>query len=90
MNKAELINAIVEKSGMSKKDVELAVASTIEVITESLKAGEEISLVGFGKFTVKERAAHTGKNPQTGESIEIAACKVPSFSAGKALKEAIQ
>jgi DNA-binding protein HU-beta len=90
MNKAELINAIAAKSGMSKKDVELAVASTFEVITESLKAGEEVALVGFGKFSVKERAAHTGKNPATGETIEIAACKVPGFSAGKALKDAIQ
>ena len=91
MNKAELINAVVAKSGLlSKKDVEEAIAVTLEVITEALKNGEEVSLVGFGKFVAKERAAHMGRNPATNEEIEIPACKVPSFTAGKALKDAIQ
>lgn len=90
MNKAELIQAIVAKSEISKKDAEAALAATLEAITEALKAGEKVALVGFGTFAAKERAARTGKNPQTGEEIQIAACKVPSFAAGKALKDAIQ
>jgi DNA-binding protein HU-beta len=90
MNKAELIQAIVAKTEMSKKDAEVALNATIEAITEALKAGEKVALVGFGTFAAKERAARTGKNPQTGAEIQIAACKVPSFAAGKALKDAIQ
>ncbi len=90
MNKAELIQAVAAKSGLTKKDAEAAVAATIEAITDALKAGEKVALVGFGTFAVKARAARTGKNPQTGEAIEIAACKVPAFAAGKALKDAIQ
>ena len=90
MNKAELIQAVVAKSGLSKKDADAAVAAVVDAITEALKAGEKVSLVGFGTFAVKARAARTGKNPQTGEAIEIAACKVPAFAAGKALKDAIQ
>ena len=90
MNKAELIHAIVAKTALSKKDVEVAVNATFEVITEALKAGEKVSLVGFGAFEVKERAARIGKNPQTGEDIQIEACKAPHFAAGKALKDAIQ
>lgn len=90
MNKAELIQAVAAKSGLTKKDAEAAVAAVIESVTEALKAGDKVSLVGFGNFVVKARAARTGKNPQTGEAIEIAACKVPAFVAGKALKDAIQ
>ena len=90
MNKAELIQAVAAKSGLSKKDADAAVAAVVEAITDALKAGEKVSLVGFGTFAVKARAARTGKNPQTGEAIQIAACKVPAFAAGKALKDAIQ
>ena len=90
MNKAELIQAVAAKSGLTKKDAEAAVAAAIDSITEALKAGDKVSLVGFGNFVVKARAARIGKNPQTGEAIEIAACKVPAFVAGKALKDAIQ
>ena len=90
MNKAELIQAVVAKSGLSKKDAEVAVAAMIESVTEALKAGEKVALVGFGTFAVKARAARTGKNPQTGEAIQIPASKVPAFVAGKALKDAIQ
>ena len=89
MNKAELIQAIVAKSGISKKDAEAALTATIEAITEAMKAGDKVALVGFGTFSAKERAARTGKNPQTGEKIKIAACKVPCFKAGKALKSAV-
>lgn len=90
MNKAELINAIVEKSEMSKKDAEVALSAVIDSIKDALKAGEKVQIVGFGTFSVKERAARTGKNPATGETIEIAASKVPAFAAGKALKDEIQ
>ncbi len=90
MNKAELIQAVAAKSGLSKKDAEVALAAVIESVTDALKAGDKVSLVGFGTFAVKARAARTGKNPQTGAAIEIAACKVPTFAAGKALKDAIQ
>lgn len=90
MNKAELIQAVAAKSGLAKKDAEAAVAAVIDSITDALKAGDKVALVGFGTFAVKARAARTGKNPQTGEAIEIAACKVPAFAAGKALKDAIQ
>ena len=90
MNKAELIDAIAAKGDLTKKDADVALNAVIDAIKDALKAGEKVSLVGFGTFTVKERAARTGKNPATGETIEIAACKVPAFAAGKALKDAIQ
>ena len=90
MNKAELINAIVAKSEMSKKDADVALNAVIDSIKDALKAGEKVQIVGFGTFSVKERAARTGKNPSTGETIQIAACKVPAFAAGKALKDEIQ
>ena len=90
MNKAELINAIVAKSEMSKKDADVALSAVIDSIKDALKAGEKVQIVGFGTFSVKERAARTGKNPATGETIEIAASKVPAFAAGKALKDEIQ
>ena len=90
MNKAQLIDAIVAKSGLSKKDADAALNAVIDSIKDALKADDKVQLVGFGTFAVKARAARTGKNPATGETIEIAACKVPSFAAGKALKDAIQ
>ncbi len=90
MNKAELIQAVAEKSGLSKKDAGVAFEAVIDAITDALKAGEKVSIVGFGTFAVKARAARTGKNPQTGETIQIAASKAPAFAAGKALKDAIQ
>jgi DNA-binding protein HU-beta len=90
MNKTELVAAIAEKSGLSKKDSEAALSATIEAVTEALKTGDKIALVGFGTFEVRERAARVGKNPATGESIDIAACKVPAFKAGKALKDAVK
>ncbi len=90
MNKTELVNAIAAKAGLSKKDADAALAATVEAVTEALKAGDKVALVGFGTFEVRERAARTGKNPATGETIEIAACKAPAFKAGKALKDAVK
>ena len=90
MNKTELIAAIAEKAGTSKKDTEKVVNSTFEVITAALAKGDKVALVGFGNFEVRERAAREGKNLRTGEKIKIAACKVPAFKAGKALKEAVK
>lgn len=90
MNKTELIAAVAEKADLSKKNAEVAVAAVIDSIVESLKKGDKVSLLGFGTFEVRERAARTGKNPQTGEAIEIAATKAPAFKAGKAFKEAIK
>jgi len=89
MNKTELVAAIAEKAGLSKKDAEGAVKAFTDTVAEQLKAGEKIQLVGFGTFEVAERAARTGKNPQTGEAIKIPASKAPKFKAGKALKDSI-
>ena len=89
MNKAELTAAIVKKTGFTKKDAEKAIAAVTDVITETLAAGEKVQIVGFGGFEVRERPAHKGHNPMTGEEIEIAASKSPAFKAGKALKEAL-
>lgn len=89
MNKSEFIQAMSEKSGLTVKDATTALNATLEVIQESLQKGESVSLVGFGTFEVKERAARTGRNPQTKQPIEIPASKAPSFKAGKPLKEAI-
>ena len=89
MNKAELIAAVAEKSGLSRKDSEKAVNATLDAITESLVAGEKVALVGFGSFEVKERAARTGRNPQTKAEITIPATRVASFKVGKALKDAV-
>ena len=89
MNKAELIAAVAEKSGLTRKDSEKAVNAAFESITESLVKGEKVALVGFGAFEVKERAARVGRNPQTKEEITIPASRVASFKVGKALKEAI-
>ena len=89
MNKTELVAAISEKTELTKKDSEKALKALIDVVAEELKKGEKVQLVGFGTFEVSERAARTGKNPQTGAEIKIAACKAPKFKAGKALKDAI-
>jgi len=90
MNKAELLEAIAAKGDMTKKDADIALNAVIEALKDALAAGEKVQLVGFGTFGVKEKAASTGRNPQTGETIEIPARKVPTFAAGKALKDAIQ
>lgn len=89
MNKIELIAAVAEKTGMTKKDSEAAVAAVVDAITESLVKGEKVQLVGFGSFEVKGRAARTGRNPRTGKEITIEASKLPVFKAGKALKDAV-
>ena len=88
MNKAELINVVAEKAGLSKKDTEKAVTALIDTITAELVAGEKVSLVGFGNFDVKTREARTGRNPKTKEEIQIPATRIPQFKAGKALKDA--
>ena len=89
MNKAELIAAVSEKAGISKKDSEKAINATFDTISAALEAGEKVQLVGFGVFDVKERGARIGRNPKTKEEIKIAASRVPSFKAGKALKDII-
>ena len=89
MNKAELVAAVAEKSELTKKDAEKAVKAFVDVVTEELKKGEEVQVVGFGTFKVAERAAREGRNPHTGEPMAIAACKAPKFKAGKALKDAL-
>ena len=89
MNKSEFIQAMSEKSGLTVKDATTALNATLEVIQESLQKGESVSLVGFGTFEVKERAARTGRNPQTKQPIAIPASTAPPFKAGKPLKEAI-
>ena len=89
MNKAELIAAMSEKTELSRKDAEKALKAFVDVITEELKKGEKIQLVGFGTFEVSERAEREGRNPQTKQTITIPASKAPKFKAGKALKDAI-
>ncbi len=89
MTKAELINAVAEKGGYTKKEAEKALSSVVDVISDALEKGDKVTLVGFGTFEVRERAAKEGKNPQTKETIHIAAKKVPAFKAGKALKDAV-
>ena len=89
MNKTELIAAIAEQAEISKKDAEKALKAFVDVVTEQLKEGEKVQLVGFGTFEVSERAAREGRNPQTGKTMKIAACKAPKFKAGKALKDMI-
>lgn len=87
MNKTELIAAVAEKAGISKKDADAAVNTTLDTIVEMVAAGDKVQLVGFGTFEPRERSAKTGKNPRTGESIEIPASKIPAFKAGKAFKD---
>ena len=89
MNKNDLVAVVADKTGLSKADATKAVDCVFDAITDSLKSGEEVRLVGFGTFNVKERAARTGRNPQTGKSIEIAAAKIPGFRPGKSLKDAV-
>jgi DNA-binding protein HU-beta len=89
MNKSELINAIAEQGNLSKADVGRSLDALIKTIETTLKAGDSITLVGFGTFAVKDRAERTGRNPQTGQEITIAAAKVPSFKPGKSLKDAV-
>ena len=89
MNKTEFISAIAEKAELPKKDAEKALKAFTDVVEEELKKGEKIQLVGFGTFEVSERAAREGRNPQTGETMKIEACKAPKFKAGKALKDAV-
>jgi DNA-binding protein HU-beta len=90
MNKTDLINAVAEKSDLSKKDATKAVDAVFESVMDSLKDGEKVQLIGFGNFEVRERSARKGRNPQTGEEIEIPASKVPAFKPGKALKDSVK
>ena len=87
MNKTELVAAMAEQTNLSKKDAEAALKAFVDVVSEELKKGEKVQLVGFGTFEVSESAAREGRNPQTGETMEIKASKTPKFKAGKALKD---
>lgn len=89
MNKTELINAISEESGLTKADAGRALDATLSSVTAALKGGDSVSLIGFGTFAVKARAARAGRNPQTGETIQIKASNIPSFKAGKTLKDSV-
>lgn len=89
MNRTELVAAMAEKTQLSKKDADLALKAFIDVVSEEMQKGEKVQLVGFGTFEVSERAAREGRNPQTGETITIAASKSPKFKAGKALKDLV-
>ena len=90
MNKTDLVNAVAAETGFNKKDAEKAVASVLDQITEALKAGDKVQLVGFGTFEVRNRAAKQGHNPRTGEPMTVPASKLPAFKAGKALKDAVK
>ena len=89
MNKTELVAAVAEQADISKKDAEKALKAFVDVVTEEMKKGEKVQLVGFGTFEVSERAAREGRNPQTGKTMKIEDCKAPKFKAGKALKDAV-
>ena len=89
MNKTELVAAVAEQADISKKDAEKALKAFVDVVTEEMKKGEKVQLVGFGTFEVSKRAAREGRNPQTGKTMKIEACKAPKFKAGKALKDAV-
>ncbi len=89
MNKAELIASVAERAELTKKDAEKAVAALLATVEDALANGEKVQLVGFGTFEIRERAARKGRNPQTGEEINIAAARVPVFKAGKALRDAV-
>lgn len=89
MNKVELVAAVAEKAELSKKDAEKAVAAVFAAIEEAVAAGDKVQLVGFGTFETKQREARTGRNPRSGETIEIPAASLPAFKAGKALKDAV-
>ena len=90
MNKSELIDAIAAKANLSKKDAKAALEATLEAVSESLKAGDAVQLIGFGTVKVNKRAARIGRNPSTGEEIQIAEAKIPAFVAGKALKDLVK
>ncbi|HEY8342678.1 MAG TPA: HU family DNA-binding protein [Calditerricola sp.] len=90
MNKQEIIARIAEKSGLTKKDVETVVNAVLDEITEALRAGEKVQFVGFGTFETRKRSARTGRNPQTGETINIPEAVIPAFRAGNKLKEAVK
>ena len=89
MNKTELIEAIANESGLTKIDAEKALSAFTDTVTSAMKNGDKVQLVGFGTFEVSKRAARTGRNPRTGETVEIAASATPKFKAGKALKNAV-
>ena len=89
MNKTELVAAVAEQADISKKDAEKVLKAFVDVVTEEMKKGEKVQLVGFGTFEVSERAAREGRNPQTGKTMKIEACKAPKFKAGKALIDAV-
>ena len=89
MNKTELINVVAAEAEVSKKEADAVITAAVNAITEALKSGDKVQLLGFGTFEVKDVAAREGRNPKTGETIEIAACKKPSFSAAQALKDAV-
>ena len=89
MNRTELVAAMAEKTQLSKKDAEAALKAFVDVVSEEMKKGEKVQLVGFGTFEVSERAAREGRNPQTGETMTIASSKTPKFKAGKALKDLV-
>lgn len=89
MNKAELVTEVAERAGMTKKDAERAVNAVVETIEAALSKGDRVSLVGFGTFEVRERAARMGRNPRTGATLEISGSRIPAFKAGKALKDSI-
>ena len=90
MNKAQLINAIAAKCNLPKKDIDAVVNATFDTIIDTMKAGDKVQIVGFGRFDVRERPARTGRNPLTGEAIEIAASRSAAFKPGNALKEALE
>ncbi|MFD3388968.1 HU family DNA-binding protein [Ligilactobacillus salivarius] len=90
MNKTELVEAVAEKMGTTKKEAEAAVSAFTETVKEALAEGKKVQLVGFGNFEVRERAARKGRNPQTGEEIDIPATKVPAFKPGKGFKEVVK
>lgn len=89
MNKQELIQAVADKSGLTQKDAKTALDATLAVVSDTLAQGDEVVLVGFGTFSVREQKARTARNPKTGEKIQVPAKKVPTFKAGKGLKEAV-
>ncbi len=89
MNKAELVSSVAEKAEVTKKDAERVITAVFDAVEEALAKGDKVQLVGFGTFEVRDRAARTGRNPQTGAEIQISATRVPAFRAGKALRDAI-
>ena len=89
MNKSELIAAISQKSGLTRADSEKVLASFVETISDTLAGGGDVQIMGFGSFSISERTARSGRNPRTGEEIQIAAAKMPKFKAGKGLKDAL-